>query len=312
MSEDTKNKQCQICKGYLFEDDDTVVCPQCGAPHHRDCWDTVGHCGVEENHGTDKQYDKQKNVNDDTSEAEVKTCRVCGRTSKASGTTYCPYCGQPYEAAGSHKVFVNGVPFKSPFEMGKTLREDGEIEGVKISDIAKFTGAMAIRYIQKFKALTVKNKKSWNWAAFLLPSAWCLSRRMYRNGIMFLILAIASSLCFVPFNQTLFSLGETSGMTNKQLVDFIMNNSEAFSPIVIIMAMIGVLLWILPRIFAGLFGDWIFRGYALDKIKRIRNDNEIENVEFSLAKNGAPSILLMFAAIFAEQYLPAIIAMFVW
>lgn len=309
-----KNKVCQICKGYLFEDDETVVCPTCGAPHHKDCWETVGHCGVQDDHGTDKQYDKlQKALKDEEPVGEIKKCSMCGRTSKTVGATFCPYCGQPYRSDnGQPKVIFNGMPFKPGFDLNSAIKDDSEIEGVKTSDVAKLTGAMAGRYVPKFKSLTESNKKSWNWAAFLFPSAWSLSRRMYRNGIFFLILAIASSLCFVPFQQTLMSLGDTSELTNRQLAEFIRSNIESFPPIVFIMAVLGILLWIIPRIVAGRYGDWFFRDYTLNRIRKIRQDSEIEDPDFALMKSGAPSLLLMFAALLGETQLPTIIAMFIW
>ena len=30
--------QCPVCGKSFQESDDIVVCPQCGAPHHRECW----------------------------------------------------------------------------------------------------------------------------------------------------------------------------------------------------------------------------------------------------------------------------------
>ena len=35
MSKQLDGKTCQACHAYLFEDDDIVVCPECGAPVYR-------------------------------------------------------------------------------------------------------------------------------------------------------------------------------------------------------------------------------------------------------------------------------------
>ena len=64
MSEQLKDK-CAICGSYLFDDDDIVYCPECGAPHHRDCYNTVGHCGKEDMHSQLK--DEQPLKNEDNS-----------------------------------------------------------------------------------------------------------------------------------------------------------------------------------------------------------------------------------------------------
>ena len=47
MSGETKKLTCGVCHAYLFEDDDVVYCPVCGAPHHRDCYKSIGHCAYE-------------------------------------------------------------------------------------------------------------------------------------------------------------------------------------------------------------------------------------------------------------------------
>ena len=39
-----KEGSCPVCNRPFGEDDDIVVCPECGTPHHRECWQLVGHC----------------------------------------------------------------------------------------------------------------------------------------------------------------------------------------------------------------------------------------------------------------------------
>ena len=53
MSENKTKLTCSVCHAYLFDDDDVVYCPVCGAPHHRDCYKSIGHCAFEEAHGTE-------------------------------------------------------------------------------------------------------------------------------------------------------------------------------------------------------------------------------------------------------------------
>ena len=65
-----KNKQCAFCKALLFDEDDVVHCPVCGAPHHRDCYNKLGHCALEDLHGTENEYDAQKEIEFRINEAE--------------------------------------------------------------------------------------------------------------------------------------------------------------------------------------------------------------------------------------------------
>ena len=318
MNEEIKNNQCQICHSYLFEDDDIVICPECGAPHHRDCWQTVGHCGVAQDHGTDNQYDKIKKAekeaeaNQNNSVTERK-CRFCGRTSKTEGAEFCPYCGQPYEGPGihhPHPFVVNGSAVN--FDPLGGVPKDTLIEGVTAGDIATFVGNNSHRYVNKFKTLNKGNKNSWNWLAFLFPSAFCLSRKMYSNGILFLILSIAANLCFVPFNQTLASLGDVAKMTQDQLVTLATENISAFTPLIWIMFAVGTVLFILHHIICGIRSDWMYRNYVITKIKAIKANKDIDDYDETLQVKGSVSFTLMFVAFLAEQYLPVILTSFLW
>ncbi|MBR6741280.1 MAG: hypothetical protein IKL93_00900, partial [Clostridia bacterium] len=60
MSLQNKDQHCALCHAILFPEDDVVYCPECGAPHHRECYNGINHCALEEFHGTENQYDKLK------------------------------------------------------------------------------------------------------------------------------------------------------------------------------------------------------------------------------------------------------------
>lgn len=313
MSEDTKNKQCQICKGYLFEEDDVVVCPHCGAPHHRDCWNTVGHCGVEDFHGTDKQYDKTNLASDKQSESNTDdnsthTCPRCRRMSHAKGAEFCPYCGQPYDTdnkRGNAVSSVNGIPMFDPYG---GLPKDTTIDGVTVENIANFVGSNSARYVNKFSNLNKNKKGSWNWAAFIFPAGWCFARKMIPQGILYLILQVASTLCAIPLNEIYQELlVDKTSLNYMEMFQFIEANIGSFSLISIILAFIGTALLVLPRIFCAKYGDWHYKNFAIDKIKKILNSDEIDNKEDALHRSGNINIWLLGLAYLAVQFLPSII-----
>ena len=35
---------CPVCEKKFENGDDIVVCPECGTPHHRECYDSLGRC----------------------------------------------------------------------------------------------------------------------------------------------------------------------------------------------------------------------------------------------------------------------------
>ncbi|MCL1866958.1 MAG: hypothetical protein FWF82_06075 [Oscillospiraceae bacterium] len=56
---------CPVCYDKFAETDDVVVCPECGTPHHRDCFSEVGTCANNAFHGAssiDKIFDQLKST----------------------------------------------------------------------------------------------------------------------------------------------------------------------------------------------------------------------------------------------------------
>lgn len=51
---------CPACKKVFGENDDIVVCPECGAPHHRECYLKNGKCAMEEIHGDYEWHEEIK------------------------------------------------------------------------------------------------------------------------------------------------------------------------------------------------------------------------------------------------------------
>lgn len=51
-----ENSKCPVCNQPLREDQDVVICPECGAPYHRECYRQAGHCLFEDKHGTGFEY----------------------------------------------------------------------------------------------------------------------------------------------------------------------------------------------------------------------------------------------------------------
>lgn len=306
MSEDAKNKQCQICKGYLFEEDDVVVCPHCGAPHHRDCWNTVGHCGIEEFHDTEKQYNLLKDdssAGEENNAEQVNTCPRCHRTSKASGAEFCPYCGQPYN--GGHQGFVNGMPNYDPYG---GLPKNTTIDGARVEDIATFVGSNSARYVNRFSTLNKNKKGSWNWAAFIFPAGWCFARKMIPQGILYLILQISATLCALPFSENINDIAIANELNGyEEIFNYLMNNPQEIALIPMLLAVIGFVLLVLPRIFCGRLGDWHYKCFAIEKIKKILDNNDIDDKEEALFRAGNVNVLLLILAYFLAQLLPSII-----
>ncbi len=88
---------CQVCDKQFVDGDDIVVCPECGTPHHRECYAKNGACVNESLHS--EGYVWTRSVNDVQSAddtAPVVICGVCGAKNSWNDMS-CTSCKTPLE-----------------------------------------------------------------------------------------------------------------------------------------------------------------------------------------------------------------------
>lgn len=299
MSLSVEGQKCPVCHAYLFDDEDIVFCPICGAPHHRDCYNAIGHCALEDNHGTDEQYDASVYKNEEIKEERVEEkenvvrCRFCGNE-LTDDANFCPHCRAPRENATMN-------PFGD-------IKKDTVLEdGIKAEQLARFTLINPSRYVKKFFSLNNKNRISWNWAAFLFPCEWSLYRKCYKSGVLMGILLVAAALLTMPLDRAL-SQFVLEDANYQQMTALLLENSESIGLLPMILSLISGAITLGVRVFAGMFGDYIYRGTAIERIKEIEaSQDEKEDL---YRKKGGVNILLFLAAYIVRSYLPTIIFMF--
>lgn len=319
------NSPCPICGGYLFDDDDIVYCPECGAPHHRDCYLSLGHCGCESEHG--KQNQEEKNCEHIKEEAAESSCRYCNKTIPAD-TNFCPYCGkiQPPINATSQTdehynvkfapFSVSGVNFPKPDPYGG-LDKDSEIDGVKVKDIARFVVFAPNKVLPKFRQFEDGTKKaSWNWLAFISPYTHTVFRKMGFATLMYLLLELTAFVLMSPFYYSIAYMDMPIDSTAIQIVEkFTSDPLKYTSTDSIILAMLGFILYVGYRIFAGLFNDVLYKKHATSTIKKIRSNLDLEEEYAFSRKGGVRPILSLIVFILMFQfssYIPLFIAGFLF
>ena len=306
MSHNYNGESCARCHAYLFSEDDVVYCPVCGAPHHRECYTALGHCALEEFHGTPQEYSKEKQtaINEETEKIQPEStktneeivCPLCGEKYNNS-INRCPKCGTPANGSYGYFDFLGGVP------------ADADIgEGVTAEEAKKFVLANPQRYIPKFALLNEKNKTSWNWMAFLFPAPWMISRKMYKGGIFAAIFTIMATLLSYPFNLTLYSLGLDEVKGYPEHTKLILENLPKVGTLVIIAAIIGVIIELTTRIICGIYGDYWYKQYTISSIKKIRLESTDQDTDYR--KKGGVNFFLFLLGIMVLQYIHTIITSF--
>ncbi len=202
---------CPVCNKRFHADDDVVVCPECGTPHHRDCYEQLGHCANVERHAQGYDY-----MEEEHELPKAKQCPSCGKENDEN-SFFCKYCGSPLtgnqprqNTADTQPQFKNNIPFG----MGSIhLSEDDQDEngqpvpfldplagvpndqdfgdGVTAGEAAKYVKQNTPYFMHVFSNISATNRSRFNFSAALLTSGYLLYRKMYRIGAALFALQVA-------------------------------------------------------------------------------------------------------------------------
>lgn len=169
-------KECVYCHQPFKEGDDVVVCPTCGAPHHRECYSKEHKCALESKHGTNEEWGKQNELNYD-----IKA---------------------PINEQENINFSENDTPDMEQFALYGLMNENEKIDDISADELASFVGKGSYYYLTKFKKMNETGKNTWNFWAFFFNYLYFFYRKLYKQGIVLLIVAIISTVpSFMVINQ---------------------------------------------------------------------------------------------------------------
>lgn len=273
-----ENTECPVCHKQFCEDDIIVTCPVCGTPHHKECYDEIGHCVNKNLHKTGYDYVKEHkkssttanpvfNVNQEyyQPEAENDNTKAEVNQKQSEGKTQTP--PNPFNMLGANTV-------ATAYD-----NDSDTIESKSIADVAVGIGINAPKFIGIFKAFEKGEKKfKWNWCAFIFGSFYLFARKMYKQGIAFLCLEAATFFtgmgCIFKFAPTytayaveLYNQMGTSDAIDMKKYQMIMESEEAMLASTIMFAMLAVVLII--HIVAGLWANRIYKKTVINNINKV-------------------------------------------
>ncbi len=125
---------CVGCNNIFVETDDVVVCPVCGSPHHRACYNEHGKCANAEHHGEDFSwiFPEHLKKKDEPKKAE-EPIDINIRFKNGENAVMCPHCkalnyGNDAFCMKCHKPFIDDIKTDetnfSENENQSTVQED--------------------------------------------------------------------------------------------------------------------------------------------------------------------------------------------
>ncbi len=296
---DHKGHACAACHKALREGDDVVVCPECGAPYHRECYAAAGHCVFSAKHGAGFEYVDPEERKRRESRME---CPIC-HAQNASDALFCEQCGQPLrpgvppyrpdptpryaqgESGGSGTSSYGEQQYAQPSVMTQ-LHLAREYDGIDTKDWIQYIGNSAPYYLYQFQRMNESGRKvSFCWSALFFPEFYFFYRKMWGWGA----LAFAVSL--------LASVPPMLSMTAALGIPLSLAISER--ALLILVRCCGVVNWAI-RIGSCLFGFYLFRVSAGKRLRALKEESADEDgYRAGLSRAGRPSRLAVLLAALA-------------
>lgn len=299
---DYKKYKCPVCNKQFKDGDDIVVCPECGTPHHRECYKLTGHCVNQGLHKSgysfiDSEKEKLK-VEEQKETAKSFEGEYSGDYYYSPDDDFVAQAKkevQEKKQASTDTDNTDGGFFSIP-----TIQVDesfykmrGTIDGLSISDIAATVRTNVSRFIQIFKKQSkTKKKAGWNWAAFFFGSFYLLFRKMYKQGVAFFCLAMTSIIAgeafilkFAPKYVSAVQDFVTQYSSNPSGINAadaqkLLTTSDAINAQKIVYIILAVML--LLRIIEAIFADYFYKGTVASIIKKVTQQLD-EGASFSQA-----------------------------
>lgn len=181
---------CPVCGRPFCDGDDIVTCPVCGTPHHRECYNKIGHCRNDALHESGFEFKRQNQKQDDSATNAEKKVPV--------GSVFVPEevlrdNNGSANANQTNQQNKGYTPPQSPFSRARFsfVDESEKIDGVSAVEVACTVRTNSERYLKKFKT---GKKISWNWGAFFFGPYYFFFRKMYKEGSLFLAISLIISL----------------------------------------------------------------------------------------------------------------------
>lgn len=320
---DYEGIRCPICDIPFKKDDDIVVCPSCGAPYHRHCYQEKGHCIYEAEHGSGKgwQPPKPPDPPDISTEIKDKECAVCG-TLNAHSALFCNRCGS--SLVGDPKTYQNTPPPSAagqpqgtppiygfgahPFSfdpMGGVSPTEKLDDNVTFGDVSKLVKTNTGYYMPVFRRIVQTKHKKFSFCAFLFSGPWMLYRKQYKLGTIFTILIFGLYIAYTftslyVSTPVLLQAMETAGVEltsagltyndYSEIANVLMTQPILYLQVAL--PLICLLFMLIIMIICGVMGNKWYMKHCIRTIKQIKEKEDPADVNNVIDAKGGVNLAI--------------------
>lgn len=296
--------KCPVCQQPFTEKDDVVVCPECGAPYHRDCYQKNAGCLFADRHGADFEWKpapgEMPNRGASAAGSEI-SCPACGAMNPAGGL-FCESCGAPLRTGGPRYAPGSGPAASGPASYGPNtapqydpyagarqaapgqLHPEDDLGGVKARDWAAFLGPNAGYYLMNFKRMTVTGQKlAVSFSAFFFGPFYFFYRKMWLPAAIFLTLDVFGA--YIPQLLQFLVLAESPLVAGLNL--------DVFSTVLNVLRVVNLAV----QFTEGLFAVYWYRRISEKRIARVLQSCSPAEAPAALAKEGGVSLAALIVSL---------------
>ena len=289
--------KCPVCSKRFAQADDVVVCPLCGAPHHRHCYAEKGECVFAADHISGKEWRPPACEATEDAGSKEQGTKACGRCGSASPmyALFCQICGQSLGGqAGSsgsagqqsgHKINP-GEPHQAAYwyppydpgsQGGKTKDPYSGVDAAQTigklaaKDIAVFVGPNYSYFLNRFRQIENEGRNIQpNLSAMLFNFFYYFYRRMYMVGAGMLLAFVACLIPFFLFSWEImpYVLGNL-GLAGPPEVPVNMQAAEAYSGILVLALFLNFVF----SVIVSLFANRMYHKHVVAKISQTINES---------------------------------------
>lgn len=286
MSNFTGSK-CIVCDKEFNDNDDIVVCPECGTPYHRECYSKEGRCINTELHESGKSWtDINEQQEDENSRKKCPHCQTLNRPH----AIICENCGASLvdgldfqqnaqtenpdgQAAGMNRNPYGGAAF-DPDDKYCGMDPEEKFDDVTLSEAADFIGTNRFYYLTLFKRMKETGKKiSLNVICLLFPQFYFANRKMWAETILTVLITVLLSVPYTIY--VMYAAGTVYEMPYSFSID-----TDKFELMINITNYISLAF----RILLCMFANWLYYRHMVKKIKTIKKasgDGALEKIRLS-------------------------------